>query len=318
MSDVWAKRYQHVCPSASGSILHIAGVGRKDTYNVAVYQHGTTEIIAFRAEQRRSFAWRPRSYHPMIQFASKRSDGWHVDPDLPSFDMMEDPFFIPIKDGKTKLIFGGVRVRRDGHKVIPQTELYRGASLETLEPSPFLVVDNMKEVRLLQLPDGRFLLCRRPWGDEYGRGRITLHVIDRLEDIGRKDLKTLALLDACQNPGDWVGANSAYLLKHKGEQWVGLLGHVAFDDDNGRHYAACTYKIRLKDLLDNTIHNICPHIITSRSCFAAAPAKRKTLQDVVFPGHLEHLKNNTYRLWAGLSDARIGTIELDDPFLLDK
>jgi hypothetical protein len=180
---------------------------------------------------------------------------------------------------------------------------------------PFLVVDDMKDIRLVQLPNGSFLLCRRPWGNQYGRGRVTLHLLDKLDQLGSDKLKTLAVIDSGLSDKAWVGVNSAYVLRDKQKTvWVGLLGHVAFDNDEGRHYAACTFKIRLEDLLDDKIRDIKPQIIASRSCFAAGPAKRKTLQDVVFPGHLEYLGEDTYRLWAGLSDARIGTLEIADPF----
>jgi|SRR5688572_17943428 len=316
--DVWRQRFEHECPSAGGGILPIMGIGRKDTYNVALFE-GKKRILAFRAERRRSFAWRRRAYHPMVFFATEQKAGWQVTPDIPPFDMMEDPFFVEIaQGGKQELIFGGVRIRRDGHKVIPQTEFYKGPDITTLVRQPFLAVDDMKDIRLKQLPDGRFLLCKRPWGGEFGRGKVTLHIIDTLDQIGKSDLETLAILDAGYKNA-WTGVNDVYLIEDdRKKQWVGLLGHVAFDNDEGRHYAACTFKILLKDLLDGKVQDVAPQIIASRSCFATGPAKRKTLRDVVFPGHLEHLGDNEYRLWAGLSDARIGTLDIVDPFKFSK
>lgn len=317
MSDqnVWQRGFGHECPSVAGTILPIMGVGRKDTYNLAMFSGKKQRILAFRAERRRSFAWRPKAYHPMVFFATEQKAGWQVTPDIPPFDMMEDPFFVDVTDGgKHEIIFGGVRIHRDSHKVIPQTEFYKGSDITTLVRQPFLVVDNMKDIRLKQLPDGRFLLCRRPWGGEFGRGRVTLHIIDNLQQVGDEHLKTLAVLGPGSRKNAWVGINDIYIVENRKKQWIGLLGHVAFDTKDGRHYAACTFTIVLEDLLDNDVHDVAPHIIASRSCFDAGPAKRKTLSDVVFPGHLEHLEGNEYRLWAGLSDARIGTLDIVDPF----
>ncbi len=317
-NDAWEKRYGFVCSSeGGGTLINISGIGRRDTYNVAFHKYSDQKIIAFRAERRISFAWRRQYYHPMIHFATQHRNGWRITPDIQPFDMMEDPFFVEVTTASSKqLIFGGVRVRREGHKVIPCTEFYKGDDIYSLDRKPFLVVDNMKDIRLMQLPERDFLLCNRPWGKQHGRGRITLHIINDLEQVADTNIKTIAILDAGDNPHAWAGINDVYILEdEKKEQWVGLLGHVAFDDE-GRHYAACTYKIRLKDLRDHKVRDIEPQVIATRACFPPAPAKRKTLRDVVFPGHLEHLHNHTYRLWAGLSDARIGTIDIDDPFKL--
>lgn len=318
--DVWTQTYEHICPPDPGMLLRITGVDKKDTYNVAVVGEGAHQILAFRCEQRKSFAWRRNSYHPVVYFARPNGKHWAVDEHIQPFDMMEDPFFFTAKSGtQTELIFGGVKIRREGHKVIPQTMFFRGPSVETLDRTPFAVIDDMKDIRLVQLPDGRFLLMRRPWGGEYGRGRITLHLLPDLDALhaAKQDLPTLATLDDCGKAADWVGINEAHILTGKDkETYVGLLGHVAYQDSTGKHYAACTYTLKLKDILNKQVPQICPHIITVRSCFIDAPAKMKGLRDVVFPGHIEQLDKDRYRLWAGLSDTRIGTIEVTHPFQL--
>jgi hypothetical protein len=320
--DVWVERYGHVCPPHQGKIVPVHGLTGKDTYNPSLYEYGPTKILAMRAEKRESNAIRPSTYHPSVYFARHHKDGWRVDLTLQPFDMLEDPFFLyVVENGMQRVVFGGVRVRNKHGEIIPQTEFYKGDTLETLERISFVVVHGMKDVRLLQLPDGRFLVCKRPRGDKYKRGRITLHVIDTLEqvvDIVDTDLPTLAVLDSCQDALDWVGINEVRIIKdHEGHAWVGLLGHVALEDHNHViHYAACTYKISLQDLLDQKLHKICPRVIATRSCFEVGPVKAPELGDVIFPGHLEHVQDYTYRLWAGLSDARIGVIELDDPFQL--
>jgi len=323
--DIWKERYGHMCPIEQGKVIQIVGAGRKDTYNPTLYDWNGTRILAFRYENRLSNSQTPVTYHPAIAFAQQGDDGrWHLNKKLGYFDMMEDPFlFFAEEQGLQRLIFGGVWVRNQHGSIIPRTEFYRGDSLETLERIPFATIDSMKDVRLLQLPDNRFLLCRRPRGDKYMRGRITLHVIDSLDDlveVDKMDLPVLAILDSCEDALDWVGLNNLYMLKDsEGRAWVGLLGHVALEDHDGTlHYAVCTYRIALTDLLSKQAHKVCPHIIATRGCFEKGPAKNKNLKDVVFPGHLEHVDGYHYRLWAGLSDTRIGCLEIDDPFGLQQ
>jgi hypothetical protein len=322
LDQIWVERYGHICPPDRGKIVTIHGIGTKDSYNPAVYEGNDGIVLAFRCEARSSVSSNPVTYRPSIAFARQNSRGlWHVAKDIEPFGMMEDPFILYAKErGLQQMIFGGVWVRNVHGAIVPRTEFYRGSSLDTLERIPFAVIDNMKDVRLLQLPDDRLLVCRRPWGDKYSRGRITLHVINSLDDlvdIDKADLPVLALLDSCQDALDWVGVNNVYMLKdHEGRAWVGLLGHVALEDSGQLHYAVCTYRIALTDLLSGHVYKICPQIIATRACFEDGPAKSDNLHDVVFPGHLQHVSGYRYRLWAGLSDARIGSIELDDPFRL--
>ncbi len=317
--DVWFERYGYVCPSPAGRIVTVAGVSRRDLYNVTMIEQGGDKILAFRSEQRRSFAWNRHRYHPVVRFARKSGEHWQIDSHLLPFDMMEDPFCFTITEhGHTELIFGGVIIRREGRTVIPQTAFYRGRSLFQLDRTPFATIDNMKDIRLVQMPDDRLLLSRRPWGGEFGRGQITLHVLHSINDLqaAYTELHTLAVLEDCAKTADWVGVNELHILPNaQGEPQLCILGHLAFQDSDGtRHYAACTYTNSLAELLNDTLNRPCPRVLAVRSCFEPGPTKLKILTDVVFPGHLEHLSGHTYRLWAGLSDARIGVIDVQDPF----
>ncbi len=317
---VWTERYGHVCPAKLGKIVHISGLGGKDAYNPAVYESGTTRIMAIRCELRKSHERLSPSYHPSIYFARPNPNGtWYVDENIAPFDMLEDPFVFYVDEaGVQKVVLGGVRYRNQHGKAVPQTEYYKGDSLRNLDRVSFAVVHGMKDVRLLELPNKKFLVCRRPKGSKFLRGRISMHMIDSLDqlaDIDKLDLPTLAVLDSGADALDWVGVNDMQLLKdHNGHAWIGLLGHISLESEHQLHYAACTYKIRL-DMLDNIDeHSIRPHIIATRECFEDGPYKTNEIKDIVFPGHLEHSKDYSYRLWTGLSDTRVGCIEVDDPF----
>jgi hypothetical protein len=52
-----------------------------------------------------------------------------------------------------------------------------------------------------------------------------------------------------------------------------------------------------------------------RSDFPEGESKRKDLEDVIFSGGIQRQENGKALLFAGLSDAEAGFIELPDPFL---
>lgn len=315
------ERYGHICPQEQGKIIKIAGIGGSDYYNPSVYSDSGETTLAFRKEKRNSDWHFPGQYKPSIAFARQDDNGqWHQLAKPAPYNMLEDPAFFVMEEGaQRKVVMSGVRVRMETADLyIPNTEYYIGGSLEALARRPFATVIGMKDVRLAQLPDGRILICRRPRGGRYGNGRITLHILDSLgtlEQLHELELPILAVLNS-HYAHDWVGTNNVYIkIDHAGEAWVCLLGHIGLaDHDQNKHYAAVTYKISLKRLLAQGTTNILPSVIATRACFEDGPKKTDQLEDVVFPGSLESLGGERYRLWAGLSDARIGTIIVDDPF----
>jgi len=317
---LWADKYhQSVSLSQKGTIVNIEGVDNVDTYNPVLCEYDGAKILAFRCEDRLSDINDTEHYHPSILFAKQDGDKWKLATDIAPFDMMEDPLFMEAKiDGKECIVFGGVRAKlvSVGNFVV-DTELYKGNLLETINHHPFAVIMGMKDERLHQLPDGRFLLCRRPL-DGKGLGRVVIHIINSLEDLVSINGAIPPALVELRGlyDDDWVGVNNIYILNDKyGTTWVGLLGHVATHDVNDhKHYAATTYKVKLDDLINSRTEGMVPTIIATRANFEDGDEKNAKLGDVVFPGSLERVEGEKYRLWAGLSDAKIGVVEVTDPF----
>jgi hypothetical protein len=319
---LWIGRYSYSEPNMKGLIVDIEGVDQKDTYNPVLCEYGDEKVLAFRCEERGSDIYDLSNYHPSVLFARFDGSNFQYDKSIKAFDMMEDPLFCRYDDNGVKgIIFGGVMARlvSEGQFEV-DTKFFKGLSLDKIDRQPFAVIKGMKDERLAQLPDGRFLLCNRPL-DNRGLGRVAAHIIDSLDELelaGSNKLPTVFELSGLHSD-DWVGVNGIYILEDDSETlWVGLLGHVAHCDELGqKHYAATTYKIKLGDLMCGNCNDMKPSVIATRSCFEDGPTKNDKLVDVVFPGCLEKIGDNRYRLWAGLSDARIGVIELDDPFKLN-
>lgn len=323
MISKWIGRYDYTVPDNIGKIVNVDGVGDRDTYNPSLCQYDNKTFLAFRCEDRLSNIDDVEHYNPSILFAEKEGDKWRLCSNITPFDMMEDPLFMEAKiNGNECIVFGGVRAKlvSVGNYVV-DTELYKGESLETLERQPFAVIKGMKDERLHQLPDGRFMLCRRPV-DGKGLGRVVIHIIDNLEDLVSINAiipPAVAELRGLYDD-DWVGVNNIYILDDMyGTTWVGLLGHIAIHDANDhKHYASTTYKIKLDDLINGRTDGMKPTIIATRVNFENGPEKTAKFGDIVFPGSLEKIEGDQYCLWAGLSDARIGVLDVSDPFGFEK
>ena len=81
-----------------------------------------------------------------------------------------------------------------------------------------------------------------------------------------------------------------------------------FDEENNRHYYAMAFEL---DLTNFAMKNA--KIIAERKDFAAGPAKRPDLVDVVFSGGIV-MKDQKAVIYAGISDAGAQKLEIENPF----
>lgn len=117
------------------------------------------------------------------------------------------------------------------------------------------------------------------------------------------------MLDDMFHPLDWGGANEAHLLA-SGE--IGVIAHAAYFEQDilygKRRYYAVSF------IFDPATHAWRDYrIIAARDQFAAGPAKRPDLVDVVFSSGIEQV-NGVTRLYAGTSDAEAQWVEIAYPF----
>ena len=279
--------------------LVFSGFPGHDVYNVtAPFEWKERSVIAGRVERR------SEELSEIVLFSE--TDGeWRPIEGAPTFPGLQDPC-VTMMDGK--VILGGVRfpVTIGEDRKAWQMEFYReglnGGFDKVLTGPP-----KMKDIRFLQLPDGRILVLTRPQGERGGRGRIGFCVVDSLIQARWETIENALLLDHCPEE-QWVGANEAHLLtKNK----IGVLGHLAeFREDGSRRYRSMVFCIDLE-----TGQSTETEIIAERSDFPPGESKRPDLQDVIFSGGLLRLGHGRARLFAGLSDAEAGSLDLPDPFL---
>ena len=167
----------------------------------------------------------------------------------------------------------------------------------------------MKDIRLIELQDGKIGLFTRPQGIIGGKGKIGFTIINSLEDINETVISSAPLIpNQFDNNNSWGGVNAAYLLNN---ETIGVLGHYAYENKHGKHYSAITFTVNLKKGDVSTMKTI-----ARRSDFPPGTSKTKQLWDIVFPGGLIKNADGSATLYAGLSDKESGLLIIDYPWNL--
>lgn len=289
-----------------GEKLKFVGVGKKDVYNItAPFEVNGQSYIAGRVESRHLVE------DAQTMFFVKQNDTWIHDTSTPSFNL-EDPFLTYV--GKN-IILGGVEVdwtptgkhewfgkRFNG----PFTRFYRGETLNALThftSGPGF----MKDIRLVELANGSIGIFIRPKGGHAGRGQIGFTTLSSLDELTPKILSEVEPWRDQFVENEHGGVNEAHVLS---DGRIGVLGHIASRDDADYvHYRAMAF------VLDPETRERSPiRIIATRADFSSGPAKRPELADVIFPGGLIRHSDRTATLYAGLSDAEAGKLDIPDPF----
>lgn len=286
-----------------GEKLKFEGVEEEyDVYNISAPFHvGDKVFVTGRVEKTEDVA------DSQVMLFEQRNGGWCLANEQPKFKM-EDGFATYIGE---ELIIGGVDVFPDPTEEGPnhknyRTIFYRGKDTTSLEQ--FAVgPDKMKDIRLISLPNGKIGVFTRPQDGKYDGGKIGYMEIDSLDDLKKKDILNNAEIIENQFPeGEWGGANELHLLE---DGRIGVIGHIAYQDEKGKHYYAMAFIYDPKTKSSSPIK-----IIATRKNFPPGKAKRPELNDIIFPGGLIRNGDGTATLYAGLGDAETGKITIADPF----
>ena len=280
--------------------LNFSGVGNRDVYNItAPFRYNGEEVILGRVEER-------DSEFSQVFFFTCENEVWSPRVHTHTYNL-QDPFYSIING---ELIVGGVEIITDlddPQKIVSWvTQFYRGYDIDSLchfSSGPA----NMKDIRLIELTDGRVGVFTRPQGIIGGRGKIGFTIISSLEELNEQTFIDAEILENQFIPEEWGGANEAHLLSNG---HVGVLGHIAcFDKLKNKHYYSIVFS------LNPVTFEISPiKIIATRSDFPIGPGKRPDLKDVIFSGGLVRLGDGRAILSVGVSDAEAYHIEIPDPF----
>lgn len=259
-------------------------------------------------------------HHSEVVFLTPSEHGlWHRIAGAPVLQL-EDPFvtYAGAEGRADKLILGGVRVEWEdvppGATPVAHwcTDFYRGRSLDGLRrfaTGP----DQMKDIRLLQLRDGRVAIFTRPQGavmEPLGCiAKIGFTLVDSLDDVTADAIENAPLLYDHFLPDEWGGCNQLFELSNG---LIGAIGHKSWgemiDGVHVLHYYSMAFA------LDPDTRRMTPtKIIADRACFPDGPAKEPRLRDVTFTAGIVRNDDGTADLYTGLSDCQVGRLRIEDP-----
>ena len=286
--------------TAMGEKIRFINVDGRDVYNItAPFDVDGKKVIAARVEER-------HSEFSKVMFFVNSGETWEPLKGAPVFNL-QDPFIAKIHG---EIVFGGVDVYRneDSPGMLHwRTFFYRGKSIFKLKyfaKGP----EGMKDIRLVELPDGKIGIFTRPQGKIGGRGKIGFTVIDTLDELSSEVIEKAPLIENQFIDEEWGGVNEVHLLKN-GK--IGVLGHIArFDEEGNRHYYPMVF------MFDPVTRKASPiRIIAARKNFAEGEFKRTDLINVVFSGGLIRRGDGYAELYVGVSDAEAHKIVIPDPFI---
>jgi Protein of unknown function (DUF1861) len=288
--------YRHKSNGTRGSLVTLEGIDGKDGYNPSAAFLDAGRLSTYVRVESRADEFSSWS----AVFHQDGPQDWGLNDGLPML-RVQDACVSRIQG---ELIVGGVRIlARSRTFTYFQTVFWRGdspANLTEFARGPL----QMKDIRLVDLENGKIGVFTRPMGGEAGRGKVGYTEVDGLTELTPEKMANAELLDVQPIDEHWWGTNAIYRL---GDGRLGVLGHVAMFRSPHKHYYpfACVLDMHDRRIIDG------PHIIAERSSFPPAPAKRDDLEDVVFPAWFDRGKG---MLYAGLSDSSVGMLPIDDPF----
>lgn len=283
----------------SSKKLIFCGIENKDVYNITspVIISGK-EYILGRVESRES------ETDSKVLFFKKIGEKWEIDEKAPILNI-QDPFLTFYNN---EIILCGVEVKTEGNKFLYRTLFYRGIDIYNLvkfAEGPF----GMKDIRLVDLSDGLGIFTR-PQGAIGGRGRIGFFIVDSIEifiKLKGTDYLRAPLLNNNLSKEEWMGVNAICHLKN-GK--LGILGHIAYFSNENKNYYPIVFSFDYKTKEVGKIK-----IIVRRKDLPNGASKRKDSENVLFPGGLIRNKDETAKLYLGVSDTESYEVIIKDPFL---
>jgi hypothetical protein len=288
--------------------LVFRGVEGFDVYNASIpfVWQGKSYIFG-RVERRSEWA---RSWVRL--FEATGPDEWTLVPEA-MIHQLEDPYVSLIGDD---IVLGGTHVRLKSGKIDTYYGyFYKGSDLHDLyyfTTGP----DFMKDIRLVELSDGRIGVFSRPRNEaiikRFGcESQIGFTIIDRLDDLTGDVIEQAPYIPGLFAAGEWGGGNQAYQLE---SGHIGVIGHKCYNTVDAAGVTVSTY-MNISFVFDIARHQaVDVQIIGTRPCYPAGPAKLPSLVDCAFTSGIVMRADGKADLYSGIGDTEVGRITIDYPF----
>lgn len=290
-----------------GALLTFDGVEGYDVYNCSIpfTWEGKTYIFG-RVERREDFA-------NSVTFLFEEVGRDHYAP-------VEGAVTYPIEDPHVaiingEIILGGTHVRkRRGEIDTFYGYYYRGKDPRFLDHFTCGPA-NMKDIRLLQLPEGRVGVFTRSRGQEIADqyrseaivGYVVLNSVDELDETIVDKAKVIPELFS---EAEWGGCNQCYLLR---DGRIGVVGHRCYKEPAPQ--AELQVYMNISFIFDpNTFEVTDMKVIGDKPSYPATPHMLPYLEDCAFTTGIVMREDGRADLYSGLGDVMEGRIVIDPPF----
>ncbi len=275
------------------------GMDGYDVYNpTAPFEFDNKEIIIGRVEKR-------DSEHSTAIFFEKQEDGTYSKAKGFEEHTLQDPYITKIGE---YFVFGGTEIF--DHPEVENTLWWRAKFMigKDIRKMEHLIYgpNGMKDIRLIDLENGKIGVFTRQQGEKGGRGKIGFTIINDIRELNEDVIDNAPMIEQFDDM-EWGGVNEPTLLSN-GK--IGVLGHCAkYSVEPIRHYYPMVFCID-----PNTLQYSDMKIIAERKDLLDGPSKRDDLVDVLFSAGIIRHGNGKATLYTGVSDVEIQSVEINDPF----
>ncbi len=301
-------RFEAARPQQENVLLTFTGVDGYDVYNCSIpFTWEGREYIFGRVERREEWA---RSWVRLFEKSGK--DTYALVPGSMIYQL-EDPFIQMIHG---ELVLGGTSVEKEsGNVKTYRGYFYRGKKLDDLvyfTTGP----DRMKDIRLVELRDGRIGVFSRARGrkieEMYGAGAVVgFAVIDDLNQLTAEVVENAPVIGNLFGRGEWGGCNQCYLLN---DGRVGVIGHKCYEEARAEQGTQLIY-MNVSFIFDPETHQATePQILATRGSYPVAAAKKPKLLDCAFTSGIVLRADGKVDLYSGVGDTHEGRVVIDNPF----
>ncbi len=294
------------------ALLTFHGTEGYDVYNPSIpFWIGGHRYLFGRVEKRGKWA-----SSVVRLFREAGPDLWELVREADNFPL-EDPF---VSAAEGALLLGGTHVKKVFDRISGyNTYFYRGDARAFSQGAPEGVLvfetcgpDNMKDIRLVELSDGRlgvFSRPRRRFADG-AEARIGFAVIDSFSDLTPEVVDNAPFIEGLFGAGQWGGVNQAYLLP---DGKIGVIGHASFlemrEGEELQVYCNTSF------VLDPETRKAEEYaVIGTAAAYPGGPAKLPRLIDCVFTSGIYLREDGRADLYSGVRDVASGRIVIDYPF----
>ncbi len=233
------------------------------------------------------------------------------------FLQLEDPFVAFIHG---ELVLGGTHVRKVKGKYETYSCYFYKVKVDefTGDLGEFNYFTSgpmkMKDIRLIELSDGKIGVFSRPSGRKFNGGAysaVGFAVIDTIDDLCPEVVENAEYIESLFGEGEWGGVNQVCLLD-SGK--LGVMAHISFNDKDANDerlsvYCNCAFVF---DPETRGYDNF--KIVATKSSFPACKAKIPRLEDCCFTSGVFRRPDGKYDLYSGIGDVHEGRMVIDNPF----